>query len=115
MKIFEATSEQKLDSLVIDWVEGSSACVILAAENYPKSPKKGDVISGIEEADKQENVVVFHAGTSKNENGEFVTSGGRVLGVTATARNLSNALHRAYKGVNEIKWDGMQYRRDIGK
>ncbi len=115
VEICEAINDQTLDKLKIYWKEGSSACIILAAENYPRSPKKGDVINGLNEAEKQENIVVFHAGTSKNKKGEFITNGGRVLAVTATASNLSNALHRAYKAVNEIEWEGMQYRSDIGK
>lgn len=113
--ICEAIHNQTLDKLLIEWKEGSSACVILAAENYPKTPKKGDIIKGLDVANKHENVVVFHAGTSKNEKGEYITSGGRVLAVTAIASTLSNAIHRAYKAVNEISWDGMYFRRDIGK
>ncbi|MCB1024920.1 MAG: phosphoribosylamine--glycine ligase [Acidobacteria bacterium] len=115
IEICEAIANQTLDAIQISWTRGSSACVILAAENYPKSPRKGDKINGLDEAVKQENVVVFHAGTSRNSEGEFETAGGRVLAVTATAGNLSNAIHRAYKAVNLISWDGMQYRGDIGK
>lgn len=115
IEICEAVIEQRLDKTIINWKDGISACVILAAENYPKTPRKGDVIKGLDEAAKHENVEIFHAGTTVGENGEFVTSGGRVLSVTATASNLSNALHRAYKAVNEISWEGMQYRQDIGK
>lgn len=113
--ICEAILNQTLDKIIIEWTEGCSACIILAAENYPKSPRRGDVIYGLDEAEKHENIFIFHAGTSKNEKGEFITSGGRVLAVTAIASNLSNSIHRAYKAVNEISWDGMQYRRDIGK
>ncbi|NNE99648.1 MAG: phosphoribosylamine--glycine ligase [Pyrinomonadaceae bacterium] len=113
--ICESIENGKLDKLLIEWKEGSSACVILAAENYPKSPKSGDIIKGIETASRREDTVVFHAGTELNENGRFITSGGRVLAVTATASRLSNALHRAYKAVNDISWDGMQFRRDIGR
>ena len=113
--ICEAIENCELKQLNIEWKEGCSACVILAAENYPKSPRKGDVISGLDEAMKREETMIFHAGTSINEDGEFVTAGGRVLSVTVTASRLSSALHRAYKAVNDITWDGMQYRRDIGK
>lgn len=115
VEICEAILNQTLDKLIITWKEGSSACVILASENYPKSPRLGDKINGLIEANKHENTVIFHAGTSKDSNGFFITSGGRVLGVTAIASNLPNAIHRAYKAVNEISWDGMQYRSDIGK
>jgi phosphoribosylamine--glycine ligase len=113
--ICEGIIDGSLDRMIINWKEGSSACVILAAENYPGSPRKGDLIEGLELAEKHENVEVFHAGTALDENGRFVTAGGRVLAVTAVASNLSNSLHRAYKAVNEISWPGMQYRSDIGK
>jgi phosphoribosylamine--glycine ligase len=64
---------------------------------------------------KSENVFVFHAGTARNENGEFVTAGGRVLGIAATGNDLNEAIKRAYEAVEKINWDGMQFRRDIGK
>ncbi len=113
--ICEAIINQKLDKTTIEWREGYSACVVLAAKNYPRTPTKGDPIHGLEIAGKHENVVIFHAGTSKSDNGDIITDGGRVLAVTAIADKLSNALHRSYKTVNEISWDGMQHRRDIGK
>ncbi len=115
VEICEAILEQRLDKLKIEWKEGNSACVILAAQNYPQKPQIGDRIEGLDKAEAQEQIFIFHGGTSKDENGEFITAGGRVLGVTATARNLNGAIHRAYKAVNEIAWNGMQYRRDIGK
>jgi len=114
VEVCEAMLEGNLDASTLTWKEGSSACVILAAENYPSIPRSGDKIEGLSEADKQENVEVFHAGTELSEDGMIVTSGGRVLAVTAVASNLSNSLHRAYKAVNEISWPGMQFRRDIG-
>jgi phosphoribosylamine---glycine ligase len=115
VEICEAILEHRLEKLKIEWKEGNSACVILAAENYPQKPQTGDVIEGLDKAGAQEQISIFHGGTAKNENGKFITAGGRVLGVTATARNLNGAIHRAYKAVNEISWNGMQYRRDIGK
>ncbi|NNE65274.1 MAG: phosphoribosylamine--glycine ligase [Pyrinomonadaceae bacterium] len=114
-EICDAMLQGSLDRLVINWKEGSSACVILAAENYPKTPRKGDRINGLEEASASENVVVFHSGTAMDSDGYVVTAGGRVLGVTAVASNLSNSLHRAYKAANKISWEGMYFRRDIGK
>lgn len=113
--ICNAIINQTLDKTAIKWKEGSSACVILAAENYPNKPKSGDTISGIEEAKKIENAFIFHAGTKKDENGNFTTAGGRVLAVTATGDNLEEALKTAYQAVEKINWNGMQYRRDIGK
>lgn len=115
LKICEAILNQSLDQIDIQWKKGSSACVILAAQNYPAKPKTGDVIRGLNEVNEIENVAVFHSGTARNENGEFITAGGRVLGVTATGNDLNEALNRAYQTVEKISFDGMQYRRDIGK
>lgn len=112
--ICEAVIDGTLGDLDIEWEEGNSACVVLAAENYPAKPVTGDVIGGLEEAGALTDVVVFHAGTGKNANGEFVTSGGRVLGVTALAGDLESALAMAYDAVRNISWRGMRYRRDIG-
>jgi phosphoribosylamine--glycine ligase len=86
--------------------------VVLAAENYPAKPRVGDKISGLENVTQ---AVIFHAGTAKDEAENFITSGGRVLGITATGGNLNEALSKAYQAVSRISWNGMQYRRDIGK
>jgi phosphoribosylamine---glycine ligase len=115
VEICEAIQAQTLDRIEIEWQAGSSACVVLASKGYPAKPQTGDVIHGLNEANNLENVVVFHAGTARNENGEFVTAGGRVLGVTAVGDDLNEALKRAYEAVEKINWDGMQFRRDIGK
>ncbi len=112
VEICNAILTQTLDKLEIVWKKGSSACVILAAENYPNKPKLGDKISGIENV---KNATIFHGGTSKDQDGNFITTGGRVLGVTATAETLAEALNLAYKSVDEISWSGIQFRRDIGK
>ncbi|CAN5742320.1 phosphoribosylamine--glycine ligase [soil metagenome] len=113
VEICEAILEGKLNQFEIEWRKGSAACVVLASKGYPAKVETGDVINGLENV--SEDVVVFHAGTAKNENGEFVTSGGRVLGVTATAENLEKALQKSYEAVEKIIWNGMQFRRDIGK
>lgn len=113
--ICTAILEGTIETLPISWKEGSSACVILSSENYPKTARTGDLITGIETALDDENVNIFHSGTSLDKRGRIITSGGRVLGVTATASNLSNALHRAYKAANKINWSGMYFRRDIGR
>ncbi|HUR99414.1 MAG TPA: phosphoribosylglycinamide synthetase C domain-containing protein, partial [Pyrinomonadaceae bacterium] len=119
IEICEAMLDGKLAETQIKWSQGNSACVVLAAEGYPQKPRTGDQISGLEEAGKIENVTIFHAGT-KNSEGEtspptFLTSGGRVLGVTATGDSLNEALATAYDAARLISWPGMQYRRDIGK
>jgi phosphoribosylamine---glycine ligase len=115
VEICEAILAQKLDEVEIKWRPGSSACVVLASQGYPAKARTGDSIRGLDEANELENVVVFHAGTNRNERGEFITAGGRVLGVTATGADLDEALRRAYEAVGKISWNGMQFRRDIGK
>lgn len=90
-----------------------SACVVLATEGYPDKPRTGDVISGIAEAESSA-ATVFHAGT-KREGNSLVTNSGRVLGVTAGAPTLQSALDNAYKAVEKIHFNGMQFRRDIGQ
>jgi phosphoribosylamine--glycine ligase len=112
LEICLAMVEQNLENLEIKWRKGSSVCVVLAAENYPAKPRVGDQISGLE---KVARAVIFHAGTNRNEEGEIVTAGGRVLGVTATGKNLDEALTKSYQAVENINWKGMQFRRDIGK
>jgi phosphoribosylamine---glycine ligase len=91
----------------------AAACVVLAAAGYPEQPRTGDRITGIEEAEAT-GATVFHAGT-RLEQGELVTNGGRVLGVTAGGATLQAAIDRAYEAVSKIHFDGMHYRRDIGQ
>ena len=106
--------EGRLDEANIEWGDDAAVCVVMASSGYPGKYEKGKVISGIEEAEKMENVVVFHAGT-RYENGRYVTSGGRVLGVTAIDRDIPSAIERAYKAVEKISWEGAFYRKDIGQ
>jgi phosphoribosylamine--glycine ligase len=115
VEVCEAILSQTLANLRIEWRKGNSACVVLASKNYPQKPQTGDVISGLDKLENRKDIQIFHAGTAKNENGDFMTAGGRVLGVTAIGENLNEALAKAYRAVGEISWDGMQYRRDIGK
>lgn len=112
VEICEAILTTSLDKLSIKWQKGTAACVVLASKNYPKKAQIGDVISGLENV---QNVEIFHAGTAKNENGEFITNGGRVLGITATGEQLTEALKKVYEAVGKIGWDGIQFRKDIGK
>ena len=95
------------------WKPETSICVVLASGGYPGKYEKGKEITGIEEAEKVPTVVVFHAGT-KLENGKLVTSGGRVLNVTALGRDIVEARERAYRAVEKIHFEGMHYRKDIG-
>ena len=87
---------------------------MIASKGYPASSQKGIKIKGINTAQKNKDIVVFHAGTKKTKDG-IMTNGGRVLGVTAVGKNLDNALKKAYAAVEKISFDGMQYRRDIGR
>lgn len=112
IEICQAMLSQTLDKVEIKWKKGSSACVVLASENYPAKPRIGDKISGLQNV---KDAVIFHAGTAKDEEGNFITAGGRVLGVTEIGANLDEALDKAYQAVSEIKWTGMHYRRDIGR
>jgi len=112
--IFEAMHNQTLGSLKVEWADGSSACVVAANKGYPGKYEKGAVITGIDEVSNQA-VQVFHAGTSKDADGHFIATGGRVLGVTAAAENLSAALNVCYESLAKIQWPGMQFRRDIGR
>jgi len=92
---------------------GASAIVVLASKGYPQSSSKGDVITGLDAANAVQGVRVIHAGT-RQDGDHIVTAGGRVLGVTATGATVQEALDRAYDAVAHIRFDGMQYRRDIG-
>ncbi len=95
-----------------EWTPDAAVCVVAASQGYPGSYPKGHEISGLERAGRMDKLVVFHAGTS-HAGGRFLTSGGRVLGVTALAPTLEEAVRRAYAGLNEIHFDGIYYRRDI--
>lgn len=94
---------------------GSAVCIVLASEGYPASYETGFPIEGLDEASDLPNVFLFHAGTKLDEDGRVVTAGGRVLGVTAYDENLQKALERAYAATALISFNGMQYRRDIGR
>ncbi len=96
-----------------EWRGSAAVCIVLASGGYPGAYARGKVISGIEMAEENPRVVVFHAGTRRLDS-SLVTDGGRVLGVTAVDRDLASAMVQAYEAVNKIHFDGMQYRRDIG-
>jgi phosphoribosylamine---glycine ligase len=113
--VFETIARGGLGQLPVRWSNDSSACVVLASRGYPSRPETGALIEGLERASQRESVWLFHAGTARSASGNWLTAGGRVLGVTATAQTLEDALKRCYDATNEIHWDGMHYRRDIGK
>lgn len=108
--VMEACIDGKLAETAVAWKEAAAVCVVLAAEGYPGSYRKGDVISGLERT--AAGTMVFQAGTADRD-GEIVTAGGRVLGVTAVAAGVRQAIDSAYQAVGGINFTGMQYRRDI--
>jgi phosphoribosylamine---glycine ligase len=108
-----ASASGSLAGIKIDWDPRTALCVVQAAGGYPGSYKKGLPIFGLDDADKLADVAVFHAGT-KLSDGQVVTSGGRVLGVTALGDGVKEAQQRAYEAVDKINWDGCYCRRDIG-
>jgi phosphoribosylamine--glycine ligase len=109
----ESLSREELAGYRAEWSGNAAICVVLASGGYPGAYSKGKVISGIEMAEENPKVVVFHAGT-RLRNASLVTDGGRVLGVTAVDRDLASATIFAYEAVNKIRFEGMHYRRDIG-
>ena len=114
--IIEAVLNEKLDECVLDISNHSSVCVVMAAEGYPGPVKSGAVISGLDvdgQLVSSDKLQVFHAGTAKTKDGLFVTRGGRVLGVTATAPTLPQAVKEAYVAVEQIGFQGAQFRKDI--
>ncbi len=111
-EVLFSASQGRLDETHVEWKKEASVCVVICAPGYPGEVKTGHEIQGIEEAAKIENVHVFHAGTTLEDN-RLVTSGGRVLGVTATAPTLSAAQEKAYSAASLIRFPGIHYRKDI--
>lgn len=114
VSLLEAALDGQLDDEEIKWDERASLGVVLAAGGYPEAYEKGDVINGLEECSDDDNSKVFHAGTSKNEAGEIVTNGGRVLCAVGLGKTVSEAQKTAYECVSKIKWNNIFYRDDIG-
>lgn len=110
-----AVADGDLSGHDIEWHDQAAICVVMAAEGYPGDYRKGDLICGIREAEAMGDLTVFHAGTATDQNGQLVTAGGRVLGVTARDNSVAEAIARAYQGVSKISWQGVQYRKDIGQ
>ncbi len=113
VEIMLACVENRLPEVEVKLKDETTLCVVMAAGGYPGSYEKGAEISGFEEAEKIEGVKVFQAGT-KFEDGKTVTSGGRVLGVTALGADLGAAQKKAYEAVEKISFDKAYFRRDIG-
>ena len=114
--VFEACIDGTLDQVDLKFDnDRATVCVILASDGYPVEYKKGFPIEGLEKFKGKDDYYVFHSGTKFNENGQIVTNGGRVLGVTACGAGLDEALEKAYDAVERISFDGAHYRKDIGK
>jgi len=114
VEALEACVEGRLSATEFRWKPGASACVVAASQGYPGSYESGKVIAGLEEAARIPGVEIFHAGT-RLEDGQYKTSGGRVLGVAATGDSLEEALGSAYEAMGRISFEGMVFRRDIGR
>lgn len=112
LEIMLAVCDGRLDEVTLQWDSRPAVCVVMAAGGYPGDYEKGKIITGITQAEQLENVVVFHAGTVA-KNGDIVTNGGRVLGVTAMGQTIAKAKAKAYEAVDKIKFDGAYCRRDI--
>ncbi len=112
--IINAVIDEKLDEIEIEWSTDASACVVMASGGYPEAYKKGIEITGLNDKGNVDGATVYHAGTTYTD-GKFYTNGGRVLGVTASAPTLDEALEKAYAAVKKIHFDGAHYRTDIGR
>ena len=110
--LFCAATGRLKDVAALEWDPRPAVCVVMASGGYPGSYEKGKVITGLTEAEQLEDIIVFHAGTALRD-GETVTAGGRVLGVTALGQEILEAKTRAYEAVDIIKFDGAYCRRDI--
>ncbi len=113
-EVFLAIVDGELSLQDLEWEENFAVCVVLASAGYPGKYEKGKEIFGLNKVKGMPDVLVFHAGT-KREGGRVLTDGGRVLGVTATDRSMEKAIGKAYGAVDKIRFEGMQYRRDIGQ
>ncbi|MGZ3604741.1 MAG: phosphoribosylamine--glycine ligase [Thermodesulfobacteriota bacterium] len=112
--ILEACMKGTLSQHRIEWDNRSSVCVVMASKGYPGDYDKGKVITGLKEVSRMEGVFVFHAGTAVKD-GQTITNGGRVLGVTGLGEDIPRAIEKTYKAVKKISWDGVYYRTDIGQ
>ncbi len=114
IEIFFASIDGNLKDAKLDVDDKSAINVVIASKGYPGNYEKGKVITGLEAFSGREDIIIFHAGT-KRQGSDIVTSGGRVLNVTAIDRDIKSAIDKVYKEINKINFDGMYYRKDIGK
>ena len=114
LDIVEACIDGKIDQIKIVWKNLFACTIVVASDGYPGAYEKGKIIDGIKLAEENENIIVFHAGTIIKD-GNLVTNGGRVLGVSSTGTTLEEAINNAYEGVSKISFHGKKYRKDIGQ
>lgn len=114
MEIIQATIDGSLQRIELSWKKQSTVCVVMASQGYPGVYEQGKIITGLEELRDSGDIMVFHSGTKKKDN-QIVSAGGRVLGVTAWADSLKEAIDKAYQGIEEIHFENSYYRKDIGK
>lgn len=112
--LLEAAIEGRLDQVKAEWHQDAAVCVVVCAQGYPGHYEKGREIRGLEKLQGWQRGFVFHAGTAEKQ-GRVLTSGGRVLGVTALGSDIQEAVREVYRAIGEIQWDGMHYRKDIAQ
>ncbi|MDD5006241.1 MAG: phosphoribosylamine--glycine ligase [Candidatus Omnitrophica bacterium] len=113
VKVMQAVIDGALDTIKLSWSKDSCVCIVASSGGYPGEYQKGKEISGLNDLKGRKGVMVFHAGT-KSDNGKIVTSGGRVLGVTALGKDIRDAINNSYQAIEKIKFEGMHFRKDIG-
>jgi phosphoribosylamine--glycine ligase len=114
VETMQAAIDGTLGDLSIDWDPRPAVCVVMASQGYPGNYEKGKVIQGLATVSKMKDVIVFHAGTVRKDN-HIITSGGRVMSITALGSDHKQAIERAYEAVGRIKWEGVYFRKDIGR
>ena len=114
VEIFESVVDKRLETTTVRWNDKAAVCIVIASGGYPDKYQKGREISGLKDIESIKDVMVFHAGSAKYDD-QIVTSGGRVLGVSALGKDIGEAIDKAYQAVGKIHFDGMQFRKDIGK
>jgi phosphoribosylamine--glycine ligase len=112
--ILEACMKGTLSQRKIEWDNRASVCVVMSSKGYPGDYQRGKVIRGLKEVSQMEGIFVFHAGTALKD-GQMITNGGRVLGVTGLGEDIPRAIEKTYQAVKKISWEGVHYRNDIGK
>jgi phosphoribosylamine---glycine ligase len=114
LPILLGVAEGNMGETKIEWMREAAACVVIASRGYPETPETGKVIHGLETLEGESGVIAFHAATAVRD-GRLVTVGGRVLGVTALGATMAAAIQRAYEAVDKVSFEGMHFRRDIGR